>query len=438
MAYEITMPILSDTMESGKLIKWHVKPGDHVKKGDVIADVESDKAIMEVQSFKEGTVKELKAKEGDEVPVKSVIAVIETEERSEKAVPEVPETSIPETETKKPQPAPSKEKSHASASAPKVEEPSNPILEILSQKESSEPVESLSRIPAEASPAAKRRAAQLQLDLETLQKEGKVPVPAHLKDVESAWLERYFTPAARALIKRFDIDPTQLKHDGKVGKEEVERYIRRHALSEKIAISSNQKAIISHIEKSAAKPVYHIYDRLDLSKIPQIKGIKLTSWIVKLFADTMMTFPLMRTIYREGSFYRYEGANIAIAVATEEALFTPVLKNADVMGVKEINEKLQQIKQKAKEGTFKPEEFHHSSFGISNLGMFGIEAFDALINQNDAAMAAIGAIREGALSVTIAFDHRVVNGKEGALFVQALKMRAIDTKYMQKLAKRLS
>ncbi len=411
MAYEITMPILSDTMESGKLIKWHVKPGDRVKKGDVIAEVESDKAIMEVQSFKDGIVEELKAKEGEEVPVKKVIAVIKPAETAEKTPP--PPVDLPPSE-KKETPPPDK---------------TNPILDIIGS-----PVESSHPPFFEASPAARKKAAELGLDGKRLQEEGRLPRPAHLKDLESLWLERYFTPAARKTMERFGIDPLKLKRERKVTREEVEAYARAHHLSERIEISSNQKAIISHMKKAAAKPVYRIYDRLDLSNIPRTEEIKLTSWIVKLFADTMAAFPTMRTIYREESFWRYAGANIAVAVATDEALYTPVLKNADEMAPKEIDDWIRKIKKKAITGDFKPEEFKDSSLGISNLGMFGIEAFDALINRDDCAMAAIGAMREHVVSVTVAFDHRVVNGKEGARFIQALKERANDARYIRTLA----
>ncbi len=434
MEYKISMPVLSDTMDSGKLVKWHIKPGDHVKKGDVVAEVESDKAIMEVQSFKEGTVKELRVKEGEEVPVKSVIAVIETQE-SAAAKPTPPKSPEPAS----PPPAPAAKEPGQKAPAAKERAPlsSNPIMELLEEGQTPSAPPSIPKVEGVASAAAKRRAAELGVDIEAMQQEGKLSTPAHRAEVEALWLERYFTPRARALLEAYGIDPKSLRREGhKVDVDEVRAYIRTHLLSRAIELSSNQKAINAHIEHSARKPTYRIYDRLDLSQVPQIEGIKLTSWIVRLFADTMMEHPLTRTCFEEERLLRYESANIAIAVATETALFTPVITQAEERSITEINTLLREIKEKAKAGGFRAEDFRHSTFGISNLGMFGIEAFDALINQNDSAMAAIGGVGEQrSVRVTITFDHRILNGKDAALFVRDLKARAADTAYWKHLAK---
>ncbi|BCD60351.1 MULTISPECIES: 2-oxo acid dehydrogenase subunit E2 [unclassified Nitratiruptor] len=391
MDYKIVMPVLSDTMDKGKLIKWHVHEGDTVHKGDVIAEVESDKAIMEVQTFKDGVVKKLLVKEGDEVPVKEPIAILDTETK-------------PQAPTKKEQAKeePSKEESKV---VQKSEIPS--ILQEL-MPTSAPPVEGY------ASPAAKKAAAKANIDIETLQKEGVLPKPAHLKDISEELLKRYFTPKALHLLKEYGIEANSFTLDHKIDEEEVQDFIMKNNIPKPFPLSSNRKAVIKNVEESAKKPTYLVMETFD---IKPYKNVKLTSILIKTIADVMQRHPLTRAILEGDRYLIYPSSNISVAVAKGDDLFMVVCKDAQQKSLEAIDEWVRNLKNR----DYSAEELSGSTFGISNLGMFGIKRFSAMINKKDSGIAAFGTLYDGKIDVTFTFDHRILNGVDAAKFVSDLK-----------------
>ena len=393
MDYKIIMPVLSDTMDKGKLIKWRVKEGDVVHKGDVIAEVESDKAIMEVQTFKDGIVKKLLVKEGEEVPIKTPIAIIETEAKEETPKPQ------PQKPKEQPQPTP-KPPEETKKPAPSVP----PIIQELLA----------TPIRGEASPAAKKKAAEAGIDIEALQAEGRLPRPAHLKDVEREILKRYFTPKALRLLQEYGIDPYTFDLDHKIDEAEVRAYILEHNIPKPITISPNRKAVIANVQNSAKKPVYFVYETFD---IKPYENIKLTSLLIKTLADVMQRHPLTRARLQGDRYLIYPNSNISVAVAKGDDLYMVVCKKAQSKTLQQIDEWVRGLKDR----TYTPEELSGSTFGISNLGMFGITRFSAMINKQDCGIAAFGKLEQNKIKVTFTFDHTIVNGVDAAKFVTDLK-----------------
>ncbi|WP_456480700.1 2-oxo acid dehydrogenase subunit E2 [Nautilia sp.] len=421
MEYKVTMPVLSDTMDKGKITKWYVKPGDYVKKGDKLCEVESDKAVMDIESFEEGVVKEIVVKEGEEVEVKSVIAIIETMENEEKKKSEKNEklkveneekkesekneklkvknedTGIKEPETEKPEPKQPEEKNEID-----LDDIINSIV--------SEPK---SKIKGTASPAAKKEAEKLGIDIEKLQHNGTLPTPAHYKDIEEIKLKRYFTPKALKLLKEYGISPDEFETGRKISSEEVLKHIKKHNIPKISKLDANRLVIIKNVENSAKKPVFFVFEEIELSK----REYKITAYLIKALANAMQKHPLTRSVLKNDTLLTYPSSNISVAVNRKDGLFMCVIKNAEEKNLKEINEWLKTIKTKK----LNVEDISGSTFGISNLGMYEIDRFSALINGKDSAIAAFGTLTDNRIKVTFTFDHRIINGAEAALFVHTFK-----------------
>ena len=448
--YEIVMPQLSDSMEEGKLIAWKVNPGDRVKTGDVIAEVESDKAIMEVQTFKNGTVKELLLKEGDEAPVGTVMARIEVEGGGdrEQGAGKNEELGIRSEEPKKneqrvtsseeqnrEQVVGSREQPKSGQRVTSNDEPKKDE-ELGMRNEEPKGDKNLSLNPqpsslnppsakgATVSPKARAKAAAYGIDIDTLLTHRPQGI-LHAEDIDAYVTEHYFTPKALKLMRMYRIAPSVFTLDHKIESDEVRSHIEKNDIPLPKPLTPMQKAVIANVTASARKPIYHVYEHIDATALAKYEErYSMTVLLVKLFADTMMRFAHFRARLYEESMQIFPHASIAVAVADEEKLYMPVVKHADALSLNEIAEALQGFKEKLKRNGFTADDFEGSTFAISNLGMFGIERFDAMINKNDTAIAAIGATVEGKMSVTLTIDHRLINGYEAAQFVQVLKAAA--------------
>ncbi len=415
MAYDILMPQLSDSMDEGKLIGWKVKEGDSVKKGDVIAEVESDKAIMQVQSFKDGVVKHIAVKEGDNVPVGTLIASIDTDVKdASKATPEAEKT---------PEPTPKPEKMPAKVSI----RPTEPVEEKATYHDSV----SIEKVAGNASPKAKHLAFQYKLDVEALQKENKLPTPAHEEDIKAYYQMRFFTPKALQLLQEYHLDASLFLENKKHNTEDILAYIQAHDIPLPKRLSPFQKALITSVEASAKKPTYRLYDSIDATLLASHKTHTMTVWLIKIFAEAMMRHEVFRSRLSHDAIIVSPNASISLAVSYHDSLYMPVFKHANLSTPSEIQTQLQHYEARVKEGTMTQEEMAGSSFGLSNLGMFGISRFDAMINKDDSGIAAIGAIKQGEISITLTLDHRLINGNQAAAFMQTLKELAKDAQFFK-------
>ncbi len=405
MVYEIVMPQLSDSMEEGKLIAWKKKVGDRVAVGDVIAEVESDKAIMEIQTFKAGTLSELLLQEGESAPVGSVIAKIDTSNQSTATPPkkEPLATKQPPERLKMQKESPSRQEKPKRLIPPHTH---TPLL----------------------SPKAKATAAKYGLKYSTLHRLAR-GVLLHEKDIEQLVINRYFTKKAQKLLQTYALDPHRFTLDHKIDAYEVKTFIHNQNIPKSRPLKSFEKALIAHVSASAAKPTYRVYEALDASRFLAHQNHSITAWLVKLLASAMMRHPKFRSVLSEEKLLTYDTASIAVAVADEEALYMPVVKNAHSLTIQEITHTLKRFKTKLQEKSFTQEDLSGSTFSVSNLGMFGIKRFDAMINKNDCGIAAVGAVdATKKLPITLTLDHRLINGRDAALFVQTLKELASEEK----------
>ncbi len=410
MDYKITMPQLSDSMSEGKLVEWKVKEGQKVKSADVIADIESDKAVIEVQTFKDGIVKKLLLKEGDEAKVGTVIAIIDTDMKSAESdvmQQNKSKEKIPKKETIKQEEEKVSKKDKPHEIAVKSDKD---IVDFLFGNEKEE--KSLPK--GISTPAAKQKAFKFDIDIEKLQNEEKLPTPAFEKDIDQILVEKYFTPKAKKLFDKYSLNFSYFKLDHKIDSDEVKNYIRKYNIPKIIKPSANQKSVMNTVVKSWNRPIYHIYEEVSIKKK---ENIKLTANILKALANSMCKYEFTRTVLKNDTFKVYPSSNISVALSKDDSLYMVVLKNVDNLSLKEINNWLKEIKTKK----LSSEDLSGSTFGISNLGMFDIESFDALINADDCGIAAFGAMKESRMKVIFTFDHRIVNGVRAAQFVTDFK-----------------
>jgi len=403
--YEIVMPQLSDSMEEGKLISWKVNIGDTVHTGDTIAEVESDKAIMEVQTFKSGVIKELKVKAGDEAKIGNVIALIDTgvvadeKPQSEtklvaKRMPEVTEKSLPESQTQ-----------------------SSVIDKHTLQREEKQ---SHSKVKSGISPKARVKAAALGVDIAKIVANNPNQI-LHAEDVDAYAQERYFTPKAHKLLQEYHLESSLFQLDHKIESDEVQHYIDENELSLPKQLTQMQKSIIANVTASALKPTFHIYESVDATLLKKHAEHSITAWLVKIFAKVMMQHEKFRAKLHENTISIAPNASISIAVADNNNLYMPVIKDANKLTIEEISEQLTAFKTKLKSSTFSAADMQDSTFGISNLGMLGVKRFDAMINKDESAIMAVGGIEEDKINITLTADHRLINGYEAALFMNDVK-----------------
>ena len=411
MPIEIKMPALSPTMEEGTLAKWLVKVGDKVASGDIMAEIETDKATMEFEAVDEGTITAITVAEGTEgVKVGTVIATIAGEDQDASAapVPKVAETPAPPT----PKPAQAEP-----VEAPAVPAPKAQITPSAAGGD---------RIIA--SPLAKRIAAELGVDLAKVT--GTGPGGRIIKaDVEGAQAGAAPAAAAPAALATTST-PTP---DFGIPYE-----------AEKL---NNIRKVIARRLTEAKQTIPHIYLTVDvrldallklrgeLNKALEPDGIKLSvnDLLIKALAKALIRVPKCNVSFAGDELHKYSRADISVAVAAPSGLITPIIVDAATKGVAQISAEMKALADKAKAGKLQPHEYQGGTASLSNLGMFGIKQFDAVINPPQAMIMAVGAgearpyVVDGALSVasvmsaTGSFDHRAIDGADGARQMKAFK-----------------
>ncbi len=426
MATNILMPALSPTMTEGTLAKWLKKEGDRIKSGDVIAEIETDKATMEVEAVDEGVLGKILVAAGTEgVAVNAPIAVlIEAGE----AVPTAPRQAQTAAATPAPAPAP------ASAPAPAPASASSPMVV---RGDAHDTAEAGARIFA--SPLARRMAEQAGIDLTRLT--GSGPNGRIVKaDIDAARGKR--TPAEAASPSAAPVVAQPAAPAGPKPADIV-------APHDAIAHSSMRKVIARRLQ-SAKQTIPHFYLTMDIELDALLKlradlnaqspkegagafKLSVNDLIIKACAVALRRVPAANASFTDDAMIRYHDVDISVAVAIPDGLITPIIRKADQKGLAAISNEMKDLAARAKAGKLKPEEFQGGSFSISNLGMYGITSFSAIINPPQGAIIAIGAgekrpVVRGAelaiatvMTVTLSCDHRVVDGATGAEFLAALK-----------------
>ncbi|WP_278068934.1 pyruvate dehydrogenase complex dihydrolipoamide acetyltransferase [Brevundimonas sanguinis] len=409
---DILMPALSPTMEEGVLAKWHVKVGDTVSAGDVIAEIETDKATMEVEAVDEGEVLEILVPEGSEgVKVNTPIARLSGDDvapapKKADATAEAPKAEAPKTE------APKAETASAPA-APKCDDGGRIF----------------------ASPLARRLAAQAGLDLKTVK--GTGPHGRIVKrDVEAAG-KGGAQPAAAA-APATSAEPRKALSLAQMGIAD--------GTYDLIPLDGMKKAVARRMVDSVQNvPHFPLFIDVEIDQLMAVRakvnkmlepqGIKVSvnDFVIKAAALALKMVPEANASYTPEGIAMHHNADVSMAVAIDGGLITPIIRKAETKGLAQIATESKDLAKRARERKLKPEEFQGGTFSVSNLGMFGIKQFTSIINEPQGCIMSVGAgeqrpvVKDGQLAVatvmtvTLTCDHRVVDGATGARFLQVFK-----------------
>jgi pyruvate dehydrogenase E2 component (dihydrolipoamide acetyltransferase) len=423
MPINILMPALSPTMEEGALAKWLVKEGDTISSGDVIAEIETDKATMEVEAVDEGKVGKILVAEGTQgVKVNSVIAVLLADGESADAI-------------------------GSGAPAPKAEavkaEVSTTAAPAAGPATTAAPTAHAGG-RVFASPLARRIAKEKGLDLSRIK--GSGPHGRIVKaDVEGAQPQAAAAPAPEA--PRAAPAPAPAAAAAPAGPSvETVRKMYADRKYEEVTLDGMRKTIAARLSE-AKQTIPHFYLRRDieldalmdfrgqLNRRVEKQGVKLSvnDFVIKACAIALQRVPGCNAVWAGDRVLQFKASDVAVAVAIEGGLFTPVIRDADTKTLSAISAEMKDLAARARARKLQPQEYQGGSFAISNLGMFGIDNFDAVINPPHASILAVGAgvkkpvVKNDALaiatvmSVTLSVDHRVIDGALGAQFLDALK-----------------
>ncbi|WP_276600806.1 dihydrolipoamide acetyltransferase family protein [Nannocystis sp. ILAH1] len=459
MATVVTLPRLSDTMEEGVIAKWRIKVGDKVKRGQVIADIETDKATMEFESFDAGTVLKLVAPEGEALPVGAPIAVFgqpgENPDAAGAPAPKAEDKPAPKAE-----PAPAKAASKpeakpeataeveaaqtaaAESAVPDSDDDDEPGPKATSQGTGPQGQADRGRIPA--SPVARRLAREHDLELGQIQ--GSGPRGRVVKaDVEQAIAKGPQARPAAAASGAAGPVPTASQAAGSPAADVDEHgrpYISRPDRT--VKLSQMRKTIAKRMGQ-AKREIPHIYltmpivmDRAVALRAEfnlSVDGTKasLNDLVILAAARALRKHPRVNAYYTDNGIVERGDVHVGVAVALDDGLIVPPVRFADQKTLKQVSIDVRDLGTRAKEKTLKPEELTGSTFTVSNLGMFGIEEFCAIVNPGEAAILAVGAVQDEAvvedgqlvarkrMRVTLCSDHRVFDGAESAKYLQTLR-----------------
>ncbi|MBK9984327.1 MAG: pyruvate dehydrogenase complex dihydrolipoamide acetyltransferase [Saprospiraceae bacterium] len=416
MAEIIRMPRLSDTMEEGNIVGWLKKVGDKVSPGDILAEVETDKATMELESFNEGYLLYISVKEGP-VPVNDILAIIGAKDEDYKSLL----ASAPKNESTDTPPSKKidleqividKPISESSSTESKLQPSQN-----ISDKSSSKPEvikEPESRI--KSSPLAKTIAADAGIDISSLTGTGDGGRIIK-RDVEN-FVSNTKTQSSKSIV------PSTPQY-GEFPVSQMRKTIARRLVESKFSAPHFYLTIKIVMDKT-------IEARKLINEQSGLK-ISINDFVIKGCATALRTHPAINSSWLGDKIRVNKDINIGVAVAVDEGLLVPVLFGADQIGLSEMNTKIAIMADKARQKKLQPQEMQGNTFTVSNLGMFGIDEFTAIINPPDSAIMAVGTISdelslsEGKVSsskvmkVTLSCDHRVVDGATGSKFLQTFK-----------------
>ena len=431
---EIQMPKLSDTMTEGTLVAWKKKKGDQVSAGEVLAEIETDKATMEWESPEDGTLTEIYVQEGGKVNVGDRIAFIggedeeapkeeekekENEEKEEKPKAkeeEKKEEKPTKTEQPKEETSTTEEKKEKKAAPPKAEKKAEP-------EKPAPKIEKAEEARVKASPVARRIAAELGVELSSVNgtgPEGRVTET----DVRAAAKSKSATPATKV--------PAAVK----AGE------------SARIQLSGMRKIIAQRLVESLG-PVPHFYLNIDIDAAPLMEAreelksagegadaakITVNDFVLKAAVQAAVKVPPVNASFDGDAIVQYADIDLGIAVAIEDGLLTPVIRGAQNKSLREISELAKDLAHRARNKRMKPEEFQGGTFTVSNLGGVGIDSFSAVINPPQGFILAVGRITKvpvvddcdqiivgHRMSLTMSCDHRVIDGALGAEYLKELR-----------------
>ncbi|HEY6009271.1 MAG TPA: dihydrolipoamide acetyltransferase family protein [Geobacteraceae bacterium] len=417
MATDVTMPKLSDTMTEGRLISWKKGVGEHVDRGEVIAEVETDKANMELEAFGSGTLVEIRVKAGETVSVGTVIAVIGAPDEAV-AVPSTAEAPIPP-------PAP------AVTTTAQPEEPASlaagDVPERIMEVPEVEPGRESVAVAAgeKASPVVRRLAREMGVDLNLVP--GSGPGGRVLREDLEAFLAKQGTVAAEAEAKT--ATPGPAGEFAEMAGEPLSRM--RRAIARTVTEAWHT---IPHFSVTVAVQMGEA-ERVRQELKDAGTSVSINDLIIKAVALALEKYPKVNSSFAEDRIVSHADINIGVAVALDDGLLVPVIAGCQRLALKELAALSRSLSDRARSGKITEADISGGTFSISNLGMFGVEEFMAVIHPPQGAILAVGAIldqpvaREGQLEVarvmrlTLSADHRLVDGADAARFLAEVKRR---------------
>lgn len=413
MPIEVLMPALSPTMTEGNLANWLKKEGDEISAGDVIAEIETDKATMEVEAVDEGVLGKILIAAGTEnVAVNSPIALILEDGEDKKSLDDYkPATPLKKEEAKE----------ESAPAAPITSAPATPTS--AAPQNITQQIVQSDGDKIKASPLAKRIAKENNVSLAAVG----------------------FGSGPRGRIVRDDI--LSFVNSGGVAGQ-----VRRNPQEFRVVKNDNMRKVIAKRLLESKQQVPHFYLSSDIridnlleiraainSEANNINGkaeykISVNDMVIKACAMALKKVPEANSSWKEDGITLYNNIDISVAVAIDGGLITPIVKNADQKSIVAISKEMKELAKKAKEGKLQPEEFQGGGFSISNLGMYGIDSFNAIVNPPQSCILAVGAgkktvvvdnndnfVAANVMNITLSSDHRSVDGAVGALFLSALK-----------------
>lgn len=420
MATQVVMPKLSPTMEEGQLARWLKKEGDKVSMGEPLAEIDTDKATMEMQALSNGVLRKILIQEGESAPLGQPIAIIgdANEDISELLKSSPAAKAAAETAPAK---SPEADAPQAAAVTPQ-EEPSTPSAD---GKQAPQPTGRLL-----VSPIAARMAADAGIDLKSLR--GSGPGGRIVKsDIEAAKSQK----PTDAQPKRPTLAVPRPAQPGMVYGPSAYRD----------EPSTEMRRTIARRLVTSLGPVPHFFltSEIDMERAADLRKsinelypdakVSINDLIIKVAAVTLLQHPQVNASFQDKTVRFYEHADIGVAVATENGLITPIVRSAELKSLPEIATEVRELAERARGRKLKPEEYTGATFSISNLGMFGVEEFTAVINPPEGAILAVGAMKarpvvrdneiaiRQTMRVTMSCDHRVIDGAVGAKFLQTFK-----------------
>jgi pyruvate dehydrogenase E2 component (dihydrolipoyllysine-residue acetyltransferase) len=464
MATKVHMEALSPTMEEGQLVRWLKNEGDQIKEGDVLAEVETDKATMELVARGSGVLRARMLGEGQTAPVGTVIAVIAAPDEDVSALTGGAAAPAKEAPAAKGADAGAgAEKTEHAAKPGSTEKPASkkprqdsPAVKVAARGQTEQPREA-SMEQAQAEPA-KRAETQVAVEKES-------PEPVEAGDGNGRGRVKA-SPLARRLAAESGVELANISGSGPGG-----RIIRRDieeagaqgepaapapaaaaipaftgAEVEEVPVTQMRKTIAKRLVTSIGPvPTFYLTIEVDMTRVVEMRervnerlkesGIKasINDFVIKSVAAALARHPDVNASWDEKAIKRYHRVHIGVAVAVEDGLITPVVRDADRKGIADIANEVRELAKRAREKKLKPEEYTGATFSISNLGMFGIDEFTAIINPPEAAILAVGAMTDTVVAengqpvvrprmrMTMSCDHRVVDGATGARFLQTLR-----------------
>jgi pyruvate dehydrogenase E2 component (dihydrolipoamide acetyltransferase) len=450
MAQTVILPKLGQQTEESTIVKWHKKEGDAVRKGDILFEMETDKAVLEAESFFEGTLLKVLVAEGITIPVNTVVGYIGT-----------PGEKVPDAPPPPPPPAPAAPSPAAAPHpAPAAAAPSTkatPVAPRGPQAPAPQPAAVPAAAPAQQapsrlliSPRAKALADSKVIDPSSIRGSGPGGRIVERDVADYLAAHRYddlrVSPAAKQLAAREKVDILIVRGtgaDGRIMVGDVER-----TLAERPKPMSKMRQVIAARLTQSFTTTPHIYVTVSIDMTSLMtyrqelkaagRDFTVTDFILESVVMSLTEFPDVNSSTDGKSVWWHSGVHLGVAVGLENGLVVPVVRDAEQLALSELHEKVATLAQKAREGKLLPDEMTGSTFTVSNMGMMGVEQFGAIINPGEAAILAVGTttpsavVRDGKIvvrqimKITLSADHRIVDGMKAAQFVNAIKSKLED------------